>query len=169
MEKNYSRKKTINQLLDGTWFLATVPLHAFLFFLGSICLIFAYPIAFIVWIITGDKPIYKTQPCNFFIILMGLWDIEDSSGTKFMRRMFYFFQDLRPVSEYQYQGIYNFHICGYKRPVIDFKFPLMLRLLGIVLFATSALTAIILSLFCLIAFISIIVLLIYLLIRAIRN
>jgi len=134
----YNRKDTIKEILTVLWFLNTLPLMIALFFLGSFGCILSFPITFIFWIFFGNRPVHKTQPLNFFIIIGYGMDADLVSGTPLMNIVFQFLYDLRPVSDYQYSGLYDFYILGKMHPVTCIRYPLFFRLLGLAMYGLSS-------------------------------
>jgi len=136
-KKAYERKGTIDTVLHLLRTINTLPLAIGLFFIGFVGFVLGFPMTFFIWIISGDKPIYNTQPFNFFYVLGLAVKPEEGSGTMFMRGVFQLSRDVRGMSGYRYRGLYGFYIPGKIHPAIGAGYPLPARILGMALFLLS--------------------------------
>lgn len=150
-ENTYRRRDTIESMIVTAWFINTLPLTVALFFFGSLGLIFAFPVTFIGWIFFGDKPVYKSQPMNFFYTMGFGFDVNETSGTPFMKGVFRFLYDLRSGSEYRYRGLRDYYIGGQTHPEMEHPYPLPARILGVLLYAASTVGALLFTAACLAA------------------
>jgi hypothetical protein len=152
----YNREKKIKEGIDKMskiipriiWGINTFPLFIFLYVFTIIAIIITFPLSFIIWLIVGDRPIRRMQPTNFFyLISRGMTEgavanytelpLNLESETPFMRIVYQLSSDLRINSDYHYKGIYNFFILGETHPILQKKYSLLARLVGLAIYGFS--------------------------------